>query len=160
MGSISNWILSIIGMVLVLLLIDVLLPNGKTSKIIKSVLAVCFVLVIIMPIRNIDFNNFDYRNFFTDFTIDQEFVENVRENMVENLKKDCENNLENSGYLNVSVDFETSNIDENLQIKKVYVDLRNLVLLDEKLNIDKYTNIIAIIKSLVNIEEDCVVFYE
>ena len=45
-------------------------------------------------------------------------------------------------------------------IKNLFVDLRDLVITDKKLNIDKYTNITAIIKNVISIKEEQIIFYE
>ncbi len=160
MSAISTWILSITGIVLVGLLFDILLPNGKTNKIVKSVVALFTVLVIVSPLKNIDLNNFDFSNLFENFNIDSQFVSSITEDMVQTLKDDIQENLYENGYSGVKIDFEVSSSQENLQIKTVFVDLSNLVLLDNNLNINKYTNIVAIIKSLVDIKEDSIIFYE
>ena len=160
MSAISTWILSITGIVLVGLLFDILLPNGKTNKIVKSVVALFTVLVIVSPLKNIDLNNFDFSNLFENFNIDSQFVSSIREDMVQTLKDDIQENLYENGYSGVKIDFEVSSSQENLQIRTVFVDLSNLVLLDNNLNINKYTNIVAIIKSLVDIKEDSIIFYE
>ena len=160
MSAISTWILSITGIVLVGLLFDILLPNGKTNKIVKSVVALFTVLVIVSPLKNIDLNNFDFSNLFENFNIDSQFVSSLREDMVQTLKDDIQENLYENGYSRVKIDFEVSSSQENLQIRTVFVDLSNLVLLDNNLNINKYTNIVAIIKSLVDIKEDSIIFYE
>ena len=160
MSAISTWILSITGIVLVGLLFDILLPNGKTNKIVKSIVALFTVLVIVSPLKNIDLNNFDFSNLFENFNIDSQFVSSIREDMVQTLKDDIQENLYENGYSGVKIDFEVSSSQENLQIRTVFVDLSNLVLLDNNLNINKYTNIVAIIKSLVDIKEDSIIFYE
>ena len=49
---------------------------------------------------------------------------------------------------------------EKLLIENVFVDLKNSVLSNKNMNINKYTNIIAIIKNLINIQEDSIIFYE
>ena len=53
-----EWILSIIGVVFIDLILDVLLPSGKTTAFIKSILAIAFMYVIISPIFRLDINNF------------------------------------------------------------------------------------------------------
>ena len=49
---------------------------------------------------------------------------------------------------------------EKLLIKSVFVDLSKLVLSDKNLNINKYTNIVAIVRQFVNISQGQVVFNE
>ena len=54
MSQVSMWVLSIVSIVLIGVLIEVILPQGKTNKILKSVVAVVSVLVIVSPLKNLD----------------------------------------------------------------------------------------------------------
>ena len=47
MSSISIWILSIIGVVMIGVLVEIILPEGKTNTLLKSVVAVASIFIII-----------------------------------------------------------------------------------------------------------------
>ena len=70
------------------------------------------------------------------------------------------NDCGNSGYLNVSIELQVDKESEYLEFSNIFVDLRNLVLSSENLNINKYTNIVAIVGQVINIDKDSVIFYE
>ena len=57
----------------------------------------------------------------------------------------------------VKIDAE---IDKDIKINKVYVDICDLVLSENLEHIDKYTNMIAIIKSIIDIKKENIVFNE
>jgi len=159
MSDISKWIISISGMVIIGVLIEVVLPEGKMSKILKSVVGVFSVLIIILPLKDFDFKSLSFSN-TSDFVIDEEFVEERENEKITLVEKEVESNLELNGYTCVSVKILGDYSGSELQITSVFVDIANIVLNDEKLNIDKYTNIMAIIKASLNVSEDCVIFYE
>lgn len=161
MITISSWILSICGIVVVGLLAEIVLPSGKTNKLIKSVLALLSISTIIYPLKQIDFENFDINNLFdSQIKIDSEFVENRNNEKIKEIEIKIENDLLDNGYTCVDIEILGCYKKEKLLIENVYVDLSDLVLTDKKLNINKYTNIVAIIKNIIDVKEECIVFYE
>ena len=50
MGVISAWVLSVAGISMLAVLIDLILPTGQTKKYIKGVFALIVVVVVITPI--------------------------------------------------------------------------------------------------------------
>ncbi len=160
MSSISIWILSIIGVVMIGVLVEIILPEGKTNTLLKSVVAVASIFIIISPLKNIDFKSINFSNMFSSIEIDSSFVEEQRKNMIETLQTQIENDLTDSGYLNVSVQLQVDKESEYLEFSNIFVDLRNLVLSSENLNINKYTNIVAIVRQVINVDKDSVIFYE
>lgn len=160
MEKVSGWILSVVGIVIIALLVDILLPVGKTSKLIKSVLAIFSVFVFMAPLKQIDFNNFNLSSFIGSIQIDSNFVDDRNYEKLKSLERTIENNLQDNGYSGVKVQIQGDYSQEKANITKVFVDLKNLVLNNENLNINKYTNIVAIIKKVVTIKEECIIFYE
>ena len=51
MNGVSAWILSITGIILVSLVVEIILPNGKTNNLIKSIVSIFSVLIIISPLN-------------------------------------------------------------------------------------------------------------
>lgn len=159
MSDISRWIISISGMVLIGVLIEVVLPEGKMSKLLKSIVGIFSVLIIILPLKDFDFNSLKFSN-ISEFVIDEQFVEERESEKIILVEKEVERNLELNGFKYVSVKILGDYNGSELQITSVFVDISNMVLIDENLNIDKYTNIMAIIEASLNVSEDYVIFYE
>lgn len=158
MSSISAWILSICGMVIISILVDIILPQKVLTKFVKSIVGILTVLVAFSPITNINLDNLNFTDMFSGVAVNDAFIENREEEKLSALKKSIESSISRNGYKNVEVCFEAE--EENGLIKTVFVDLKKLVLSTEILNIDKYTNIVAIIKQFVSISEDKIIFYE
>lgn len=160
MSAISSWILGIAGIVLVGVLVEVLLPQGKLNKLLKSIVAVATIFVIVSPLKNIDPKTLDFSKLFNPIKIDNNFVEERQKGMIISLQEEIEKNLNSNGYSNIKVKIDGVVSAEKCEIKNVFVDLENLVLLDEKLNIDKYTNIVAIIQKSIDVNKEVIIFYE
>ena len=160
MSQISQWILSIVALVMVGVVVEIILPQGKTNKLLKSIVAIFTVLILVLPIKNINLKAIDFSNIFQKFEIDQDFVDLRNKDMIVATQLEVQNNLSDNGYKNVTIKIEGSFDNENLLIKYIFVDLKNLVLSDENLNINKYTNIVAIIKKSIECKEESIIFYE
>ena len=64
----NEWIMSIVGITALGVLMDILLPEGETSKYIKGIFALFTVFVIIYPLPKIINGNFDYNFLFNIFS--------------------------------------------------------------------------------------------
>ncbi|MBO4412852.1 MAG: stage III sporulation protein AF, partial [Clostridia bacterium] len=53
MNVISTWVLSVAGISMLAVLVDLILPLGQTKKYIKGVFALIVVVVVITPIFNL-----------------------------------------------------------------------------------------------------------
>ena len=58
MNGISSWIMAIVGVSVLGVLVDLVMPNGQTKKYIKGIFAFIVVLVIISPLPNLLNKNF------------------------------------------------------------------------------------------------------
>lgn len=61
--NLSAWVLSIVGIVVLTLMVDIIIPEGKTGKYIKGVFAMLTVFVIAMPLPKIFNSEFDLEEF-------------------------------------------------------------------------------------------------
>ncbi|MBQ3214366.1 MAG: hypothetical protein IJB10_05140 [Clostridia bacterium] len=161
MGEISSWILSITGIILVILIVEIVLPNGKTNKLIKSIVSVFSIFVIISPLKNFELSSLNISSMFkSEMQIDSDFINNRNNEKIIAFENLIEKTLFENGYKNVKITIKGTYNKERLEIETAFVDLRELVLLDKNLNINKYTNIMAIIKKIISVEEERLIFYE
>ena len=79
----TGWILSIVGMVLLVTLVEIMIPEGQTAKYIKGIVSLMVVYVVLIPIPHllnakIDINSFF--NFTEDrYQIDTAFIQIINE---------------------------------------------------------------------------------
>lgn len=164
MGQIiMSWLLSVIGIVVIGVLINLILPEGEIQKYIKAIFSVFVVFIMIYPILNIDISKINYDEFFynqTSVTVDEKYLENYKEKYRESLQNQCETVLNNNGYQNVRVEIYLNLSSEKFEIEKIYVNLKNLVINGNSVHIDKYKEIKSIIVSLLDVEEGKVIMNE
>lgn len=156
LSFLSSYVLSIIGIICIGIFADVVLPDGKMQNIVKTAVSVFTMLCLIKPIANFNINNVNFWG-SNAIEVDSTFVQTYENKKIETLTKNIEETLYNSGYLNVNISITTN---EKNVICSIYVDLTKLVLTNKNLNINKYTNIVAIITRFVNINKENIVFYE
>ncbi len=95
----SDWVLSIVGVVLITLLVDVLLPEGETNKYVKSIFSVVTVLLIVSPFPKILHGDVTFLPPpETQIETDADFLEYLYDVKVKTLTKDLEKRLLQEGY--------------------------------------------------------------
>lgn len=156
----SSWVLSIVGVVLIIVIVEIILPKGQTSKFIKSILAIFTIFVMVSPLVNFKNTNYIEKIFNkNNVVVDGEFLKSINEEKLKEYKNTIIKVLEDNGYKNIKLKFN-ADINKELKINKIYVDISKIVLDKNLEHIDKYTNIIAIIKSIIEIKGENIIFNE
>ena len=101
----KSWALSVGAVLLFISSINLILPEGKTSKIIKPIFTILLILVVIKPISGL--KNFDLSfdgKIDSSIKIQSDFIEYVSAQKVENYKKNCVNIINELGVENCNID--------------------------------------------------------
>lgn len=162
MEFLSGYLLSIVGVVLLTVLIDLILPDGKMAKYVKSVMAIVVVAVIISPIAKLTTTDFDFGKLFstTTYQVDQVILDNITNLSVAEYERDLEKNLASLGYEDVHISLIVENKDGTQIIKYIYVDLCDFGISEDFEHIDYYTEIKECLKKLVDfVKEEQIVVY-
>jgi len=160
---ISSWIISIIGIVVLGVLIDLVLPDGQMQKYIKSVFSIIIVLTMVSPLLNININEIDFNKFIyneASVELNENYLKNYNEDYkiaLENLVIDA---LKEDGFSGVVVEISYNLSNNKFEIEKVELDIKKLVINTNQVHIDKYKEMRAIVVKMLNIKEGIVVFYE
>ena len=74
--NLSNWILSIAGIVCLSVIVELILPEGQMNKYIKGVFSFIIVLVIIMPIPNLLKKEYNFSEILDEnvFEVDEDYL--------------------------------------------------------------------------------------
>lgn len=160
--NLSGWLLSIAGISVLSVLIDVILPSGQTNKYIRGIFAFCMVFVIISPISSLVGKDFSLENIFTPSTIEieEEFIFQVNRTKLSYFEKQITHDLQNHHLKGIKVVVNGDIFEIQMQIKNVYVDLSDLVINSENENIDIRKTVKEIVLKYVVVEEDKIVFNE
>ena len=153
----KNWIITIIGVILLNLIVEIILSESNLSSFIKKIFSIISVLLIISPITKL--LNFDNINLY-NIVFDSSYLDYSFGNYdvyIENYLKAI---LESNGFFNIEIDvcYNLSN-NEN-KIKKIFLNLRKLVINENQVHINKYKEIKDIVSKTLNIEEDLIILNE
>ena len=156
MDTVSSWVLSLVGVVIITALVEIIMPEGNVGKYVKGILVLFTIFVMVSPITNISIGSL----FLGDYqiTLDGDYLEGVNAEKVSYYISQIEERLVVGGYEKVGVNVDWENIDGELKINNIYVDLCNAVIKVDKSNIDIYNNIKDIIIGVVDIDKEDIVF--
>lgn len=158
MSAVSSWVLTIVGVIIITVIVEITMPDGNINKYIKGILVIFTVFVMVSPITNLNIfgsiKNSDY-----DIKLDDSYLGDVNSQIANEYKIIIESKLKTNGYENVTVDIDLKD-DEKLEIDAVFVYLCDLVLKSNDESINIYNNIKSIIKSVVVVDAEDIIFYE
>ena len=127
MNSISAWLLSIAGIVILSVLAELVLPEGQMNKYTKVIFSFIILLVIIMPFPKLFGKDFDISEFFNSETsLQEDYLYQLNLDKLNALNEDISINIKEEGLNNVSVSINANILTENLEIIDVFVDLCDL----------------------------------
>lgn len=129
----NSWVGGIALSIIIASIIEMILPESKNKKYIKTVIGVYIIYVIVSPIiskvagKEIEVNAKVYEEYLqTSNTIYQNTIENqntktIEDIYTENLKQDIKQKLKQKGYVvnNIAVEIETKNQKEYGLVKKI-----------------------------------------
>ena len=147
--NISAWVLSIAGVSVLSILIDLFLPNGETNSHIKTVFNYVIIFVIIAPLPSLIKSDFDTSSIFTEseIVLQEDYIYQMNVYKTQALQNDISNQIKQSGYDNVVVSVSSENYSSQFKIKAIYVELANLVINGQA----QHTNIVEIEKEILQI---------
>lgn len=164
MSAVSIWILSITGIVIMSVIVDLVMPNGTTSKFIKNIFAFVIIIVILSPIVSFLSNkNLTLDDFFkqsSSVIMQDDFISNVNRQLLDKMQGDIEKTLKANGIKNIQVGISADIFKSHLEIEQVSVDLSQMVIDENFSHIDIKTSIKKIILRFVKVEESKIIFYE
>lgn len=154
--SVGSYVLSIVGIVLLGVLIDVIMPDGEMNKYIKGVFSLLALFIIISPVQKLFNNNFDFNNIFYDnkaVETDSDFLDATKKQIKNQLERSLMARYKNAGFDNIKVEIKCDMSNNVLDIKKVMIDISNLVMSEDLSHINKYTEIKKVAMNFLNLEE-------
>ena len=156
----TSYILSILGIIVAGLLIDVIVPNGTISKYIKSIYSIFVVAVLINPIFTLVKKAEDFTLRYQDITTDQKLLEYIYLQRIDALESEIENTLNQEGFLNVDIILNYSIENDNLSYSTCVVNLKNVAINEDKQHINKYEFIKSVVKEKTNLTYEEIIINE
>lgn len=156
----SGYVLSILGIVLLGVIIDVIIPSGNINKYIKSVFSIFVVAVIISPVVKFISNKNGIKIDYTDYEMDKQLIEYIFEKRTENEENKIEIYLKDNGYDKIDINLNYSINNNELDYISCTINLENLVISADKQHINKYEFIKKTVKDFTNLTDEEIVINE
>lgn len=156
----SGYVLSILGIVLIGVIIEVVIPTGNISKYIKSIFSIFVVAVILSPVINFISNKNNFKLTYTDYQLDSELIEYIYSNRVKNMETEIENYLQQEGFSNIDIKIVFSIENNEITYKNCNVNLQNMEISADKQHINKYEFIKDVVINYTNLTDEEIIFYE
>lgn len=162
-GELSNWILSIAGIICLSVVVELILPDGQMNRYIKGIFSFIVVLVILLPIPKLLNKNFNISDILDGSGIeaDQDYLYQLNLDKINLVKEQVEEEISKHGYQNIKVYINCDIFDNAMQFKSITVDLTSLVITEnaEHKDITKIKkDITNIIKNHVDIDEEAILY--
>lgn len=163
MSAVSSWVLSIVGIVVLSILVDLILPSGSTSKFIKGIFGYLIIIVVLSPV----FSFFSQKNFSVNdifsgpsVEIQQDFVANVNRQFLDSVEKSIEKACLDEGIKFIEVGITADIFDNNLKITNISVNLSGVVIDENFQHTNIKNDITKIILNTIKVNKEIIVFYE
>ena len=131
----SNWAKGLGLAIIVVSILEMLLPNGKNKKYVRTVMGVYIMFSIITPfienskifaVSEIDFNKYIEESNIENIEIDQSSMDNkIQKLYISEMEKDIKQKIENKGYIVIDckVSANIQNTNEESRVTKIELDV-------------------------------------
>lgn len=154
----KEYILSILGIVLIGLIIDIIMPSGNINKYIKSLYSIFVVAIIVSPLLKIIKTGKNFEIKYDSFEMSSSFLKYFGSRQAEELETKIVSSLESEGLNNVNVKLNYEIVDDKTTFNSCEIDIRNMAISLDKQHIDKYEFIIQIVQEITGLEKEVIIF--
>lgn len=161
----KTWLLSVGAMILLTALITLILPNGRTNKLIRSVFALLTLLVIVQPLVSLKTGEAEIVipsiTNDNEIYLQEDFLGYIIEKRNENKEKECGKILSEKGINGAFVEIGyITDGKASYEIKKVTVNLTESVIFPDKEHIDIIEVIRTEIADYLKTDKEVIYIYE
>lgn len=156
----SGYILSILGIVIVGVFVDIIVPSGAINKYIKSIYSIFVVAVLISPVINFISKKHDFTLHYEDYEVSEKLLNFIHTKKVNQTEINIEKELDNEGFSNIDIIINFSIKDNELIYNSCSVNLENLVIESDKQHINSYEFIKEVVGKHTNLTYEEIIFNE
>lgn len=95
----SEWLIGIVGIISLGLLLEILIPEGQTSKYVKGAFSLLVIFVVISPIPKLLGGEYDFNFEGVSYEVDKDYLVYATNEYTSTLEGDLETILKNEGIL-------------------------------------------------------------
>ncbi|MDD4110138.1 MAG: stage III sporulation protein AF [Clostridia bacterium] len=159
MSGISAWIMSIAGISVISVLVDLMMPNGQTKKYIKGVFAFIIVFIIISPIPALINKEINIDDIFQEeIELQDEYIYQINRDRLDSFEDLIVKDLEKKGISGVDLNINANIFTSDMKINAIFVDLSQVVINENMSHIDINELVKSSILKYITIEEDNIIF--
>ena len=156
----AGYILSILGIVVAGIFIDILVPSGNINKYIKSVFGIFVLAVIIAPVVKFVANSKNISVEITGQEVNQNLLYYIFNQRVQTMQNEVQSRLEEKGFSNIDIKINFSIKDNVLSINSCEVNMKKLSISGEAEHINKYEFIRHVVNEITNLTDEVIIFNE
>ena len=156
----TGYILSILGIVVAGVFIDIIVPAGTINKYIKGIYSIFVVAVLISPVVKFLNKNHDFTIKYEEYNVNDELLDYIFTMRATSLETNIEKALADEGFSNVDIKFTFSIENNELKYNSCNVNLKNLVISADNQHINKYEFIKEALRQNTNLTEQEFIFDE
>lgn len=155
MSFITAWIMSILGIVVLGTVVDLLLTKSRLKNFIRSIFATVSILVIITPLPSLVKNGFniDFSDIQGEIQLDDNFLDYAQKLKIKALEKSMVSAFDQEGISGLIIQVTAVVNGNEIEVKRVTIDLRNSVINENLTNINKYEFIKERVKKYIGKQE-------
>lgn len=154
------YIISILGITVCGVLIEIILPSGKINKYIRSIYSIFVVAVILNPVITFFANNKGLDIKYNDIELSSTLMNYINQQKVNSLQSSITSQLEQQGMQNIDIVFNYEQENYQIVYKSCVVNLKNLVYTDADKHISIYELITQLVEQQTNLTYEEIIFNE
>lgn len=156
----SSYILKIVGVVVITVLIDILMPSGKMEKMVKTAMSLIVILVIVSPIPNFIKKIKDYSVGDDKSLIDLEYVKKINLQKIDSVEEKIKEDLKQSGISNIEIELMCDMSSTEIKYIFANIDARSVVLDNSAQGIDLIETVKNSVLKFIEIKKENILVYE
>ena len=150
----STWLLSIAGVVVIGVVIELILSKSGMSIFIRMIYAFCILLVIVSPLPGFLRGNIDLGG---GFDYDWELIGNINNQAQIQASRRAVMALEAAGFQNVLITLTAVRDIPHFRIDQVFLNASDIVITHDR-NINTRDEVIRIVRAILGVREDQIVY--
>lgn len=153
-----SWLLNILGVVLIGVLLDIILPGGKTNIFIKHIISLFVLYGIVNPII-LFFNNSNIFSVDTNMAVDMNYIYENNLSVIDLYENKIEDEITKWGKGEVSVILNGNIFEEEFALNSAFVDVSKIEFDSENNKDDFIVNVKDLIFKISGVNKEDIVVY-
>ena len=156
---IKNYVLSVLGVVLLGIVVDIIIPTGQINKYIKSVYSIFVVMVLISPVIKFFKSGQDLKLNYTEYEINEKLLNYIYSKQADETEVLIETILGREGFSSVDIILCYSIENKELIYNSCQVNVENMSISSDKQHINSYEFIRNVVSEKTGLKDEVIMVY-